>query len=243
MMKDICDLGIVCSHPRETRAIVSLLKDGKRERFSLFIGYIGFLCGISCVIIESGMGRDRAYLAAKQTIPLFKPRVILDFGVAAGVNPALCPGTVFLAKKSVDLSEFMSIWEKRDPFFTSTQHLPDKVDSEEIGVHSEILDQIVKSDDIKTGTAGSADFFLRSSLVRDELARRAIDIFDYETFSVLKAAVESGIPALSVRGVSDSGRDNAQEEFQTNLKKAIFRAADFLPSLCKNLKIQSKKFI
>jgi nucleoside phosphorylase len=178
------------------------------------------------------MGGNRAYLAAKQIIPLFKPRVILDFGVAAGVNPALSPGAVFLAEKARDLSGFIRLWEAQDPFFTSTRQLPEILDSEEILTSSEILVQAMKKGDVKTGTAGSADFFLQCSLVREELCRRGIDIFDNETFSVVKAAAESGIPVLSVRGISDLGEENAQGEFYKNLKQSLACAAEFLPILC-----------
>ena len=231
-MSDIMDIGIVCSHPLETRTVVSLLKNARKERCSLFAGYTGNLCGLSCAILESGMGGDRAYLAAKQMAPLFKPRVILDFGVAAGVNPALSPGTVFLAEKARDLTSFVRLWEAQDPFFSSTHHLPGNMDFEEIPTSSELLVQAMKKSDVKIGTAGSADFFLRSSLVREELGRGGIDIFDYETFSVVKAATECGIPVLSIRGVSDLGSENAQGEFHENLKKAVARAADFLPISC-----------
>jgi len=229
IMSDIMDIGIVCSHLLETRTVVSLLTNTRKERFSLFAGYTGNLYGLSCAILESGMGADRAYLAAKQIISLFKPCVILDFGVAAGVNPALSPGMVFLAEKARDLTSFVRLWEAQDPFFSSTQHLPGNMDIEEIPMSSEILAQVRNKSDVKTGMAGSADFFLRSSLVREELGRRGIDIFDYETFSVVKAASESGIPVLSIRGVSDLGNDSAQEGFRKNFQNALVQAGDFLP--------------
>jgi len=228
MKEAMCDIGIVCSHPRETRALAARLKNREKKIYSLFTGYTGSLLNYSCVIIESGMGGDRAYIATKQLIPLWEPRLIIDFGVAAGVNPELFPGAVFMAEKAWGISRLVKSWERTDPFFTSAQNLPEKIDGNEQCPDPGIMEEAKKIPDVHTGIVGSADFFLKSKLVREEFSRRGIDSFNYETFAVFQAANEAGVPCISIRGISDTGGENAQPEFRKNLKKAISGATEAL---------------
>ena len=188
------DIGIVCSHPKETRKLASVLKKARKERFSLFHGYTGILQGYRCVIIESGKGGNRAFVAAKQVFALFGPRIILDFGVAAGVHPDLRPGSVFFAQKISEL----------------------------------FLSEMGRMKGLAFGTVGSAEFHLANSQVRGELFRRGIDLFDYESFSVIKAAAENSALYMSLRGVSDCGDENAQKDFQKNLDQALSATVDYL---------------
>lgn len=227
-MDTSADIGIVCSHPKETRKLAVVLKNAQREPFSLFKGYSGILHGYRCVIIESGMGGDRAFVAAKQILTIFRPRVVLDFGVAAGVHPDLCPGSVFFAQKAVDLSGFFRYWQSVDPFFSSISLAPAKFESEEIEISELFLSEMGRMKGLALGTLGSADFFLTDSLVRKELFRRGIDLFDYESFSVIKAAAENGILCMSLRGVTDRGDETAQADFHKNLDQALSATTDYL---------------
>ena len=222
------NIGIVCAHPREMRAVSSVLKNASLERFSLFKGYTGMLEGSPSVVIGSGMGGDSSYLATKQIIPLFQPGLIVDFGVAAGLRSDLHPGDVIAAEKVVDLSYFLRAWKEEDPFFSLSPSLPGKLELEEIPMAEESMKLLREIEGLISGVIGSADFTLQNSMVREELARRGIDAFDNETFSVVGAASEAGISCISVRAISDLGCENALEEFQQNFKAAIKNALDCL---------------
>jgi adenosylhomocysteine nucleosidase len=227
-MDSSADIGIVCSHPKETRALASVLKKAQKERFSLFKGYTGILQGYRTVIIESGMGGDRAFVAAKQILGTFRPRIILDFGVAAGVHPDLCPGSVFFAQKVVDISGFIRYWQSIDPFLSSVSIAQTKFKMEEIEISELFLGEMGRMKGLALGTVGSADYFLADSLVRRELFRRGIDLFDYESYSVLRAASENGALCMSLRGVTDRGDESAQEDFQKNLDRTLSVSVDYL---------------
>lgn len=227
-MDSSADIGIVCSHPKETRALASVLKKAQKERFSLFKGYTGILQGYRTVIIESGMGGDRAFVAAKQILGTFGLRIVLDFGVAAGVHPDLCPGSVFFAQKVVDLSGFIRNWQSIDPFLGSVSKAPGKFERKEIEISELFLSEMGRMKGLALGAVGSADFFLADSLVRRELFRRGIDLFDYESFSVIRAAAENGVLCMSLRGVTDRGDETALEDFHKNLDKTLSDTVDYL---------------
>lgn len=230
------DIGIVCGHPREMRAVASILKDAARERFSLFNGYTGMLEDCSCVVIGSGMGADRAYLATKQIIPLFEPRLIMDFGVAAGLRSDLSPGDVIAAEKVKDLSRLIKAWEEEAPFFTRRPNLAGNLEAEDISLTKERLKPLGEIQGLKQAVVGSADFTLRNSLVGEELLGRGVDVFDNETFWVVKAAVEADVPCVSVRAVSDSGDEKALGDFHQHFKSVIKKALGYLREICGVLK-------
>ncbi|MBN1902460.1 hypothetical protein JW926_14130 [Candidatus Sumerlaeota bacterium] len=227
-MDSAAEIGIVCSHPKEAKSLASILKSAERERFSLFGGYSGILEGYRSVIIESGVGGDRAYVAAKQILGIYKPRIILDFGVAAAVHPELSPGSVFFAQKVVDLSDFISKWKSVDPFFHSASGAPEKFERRDLDISELFLSEMGRLQGLSFGTTGSADFILSDSLVRKELFRRGIDLFDCESYSVIRAASENGVLCMSLRGVTDRGDETALDDFQKNLEQALSSAVDYL---------------
>jgi nucleoside phosphorylase len=227
-MDTTADLGIVCSHPKETRVLASVLKRAQKERFSLFKGYSGILQGYRSVIIESGMGGDRAYVAAKQILGTFNPQIIIDFGVAAAVHPDLSPGSVFFAQKVVDLSDFIRYWQGVDPFLSSISRAPANFERREIEISELFLGEMGRLQGLAFGTVGSADFFLVDSMVRKELFRRGIDLFDYESYFVIKAAAENGVLCMSLRGVTDRGDETAQEDFHKHMEQSLDVTVDVL---------------
>jgi len=232
-MSEKIDMGIVTSHPSETRAVIALLKDARNKSFSLFTGAVGMLEGHRCAVIESGMGSSRAFIAAKQLLPVFHPALIVDFGVAAAVGSDLVPGDVVIAQKVVDVAPLIEAWKRIDPFFLSPPRLTIEPPLKELtaAIQPDVANEMKKWQGLKTGVIASADFFLRSSIVRNELGRRGVDAFCYESFAVAKAAAEAATPWLSLRGISDTGGEDALARFHRSLNKALTCARDALSQM------------
>lgn len=230
------DMGIVCSHPKETRAVAALLEGARREQFSLFTGHTGVLENRPCAVIESGMGGDRAYIAAKQLIGLVQPALILDFGVAAGVRDGLMAGSVIMAEKAVDASPLIKEWAKTDPFFMTPPRFTKEPILKELAIAlpPEIKSALAGWEKVREGVIGSADFFLEHSLVRQELARRGVDAFCYEAFAVIQSSMEAGVPAFSIRGISDSGDEDAHRQFRDGLNAALSSLSKILVRFAAN---------
>ena len=229
-MSEKIDIGIVTSHPSETRTISALLKDACNKSFSLFTGAAGTLEGQRCAVIESGMGKSRAYIAAKQLLTVFHPALIVDFGVAAAVSAGLAVGDVVIGQKVVDVTPLIEAWKQNDPFFLLPPRLTTEPPLEELtaSIQQDAANMIKKLVGVKTGVIASADFFLHSSVVRNELAQRGVDAFCYETFAVTKAASEAMTPWLSLRGISDTGDKDALEQFHRSLNRVLTCARDAL---------------
>ena len=227
------EIGVVCSHPKETRTVAALLDGAKRAQFSLFTGFCGILENRPCAVIESGMGGDRAYIAAKQLIGLFQPEMILDFGVAAGVHNGLNVGSVVMAVKAAEVSPLIKEWAKIDPFFITPPKFAKEPILKEIIIAPppELISAFDGWEKIKEGAVGSADFFLEHSLVKKELSKRGVDAFCYETFAVIQSSREAGVPALSIRGISDNGEEDAHRQFRGGLNAALSSLADILVRL------------
>jgi len=220
-------LGIVCSHPAEMRAVLAIMKEKHDVRFSLFKGCEGRLGERPCVAIESGMGGDRAYVATKQLLPIYRPRVILDFGLAAGLRADIVPGDVVVADRVLDCSVFLGSWKERDPFLTND---PPGTVLEEGSVlePAEGVLAAAERNGLKRAAVGSAEFFLESGRVRDALRDLGVDVFDYETWSVGLAAHEAGVSWASLRAVSDGGTQSAREDFHRHMKASLSKASEAL---------------
>lgn len=229
-MADKIAIGIVCSHPKETKSLSAVLKNAKKARFSLFRGMEGMLGDKPCIVIESGMGGDRAYAAVKQLIPLYEPEVILDFGAAAALSGDFSPGDLVAVNAAMNCSAFLSAWKKSDPFFNDPAQIPD-MDFPVIRVPSNVTSVFQKIGDISVTDAGCADHFIESETVRNTLQEQEIGLFDYETWSVFQASKESGVLYGSLRVITDKAGKNAVKEFRKNAGPALNRAAGILPSI------------
>ena len=230
-MSDKAYMGIVCSHSKEAAAAASVLKQAKKQRFSLFTGYTGFLSNRKTVIIESGMGGDRSYIAAKQLIPLYKPEILLDFGVAAGVSAKLSPGDVAIIARAYDMSAYFQNLEKEDPFISERHPIPESAMHNSITANGIPQKLRENPEGAFPANSASADYFLNDSFICKELQKRGVDVFTFETYSLFQAASEAKIPFFGLRVISDRGDEKAGKDFRRNLRKALNNASLYLKKI------------
>lgn len=135
-------------------------------------------------LVVGGMGRERAERAARQLVARGVDGLV-SWGVAGGLDPALEAGVVVLADAIMrsDGSALSSDAEWRHRLETDLDgHVP-----------------------VSTGSIVHSDRVLSSVQAKNEIRERSgAVIVDMETAAIANVAVESGLPWLAVRVVTDT---------------------------------------
>ncbi|MEX2315866.1 MAG: hypothetical protein WD669_01850 [Pirellulales bacterium] len=98
----VCHVGLVFALPIEAGGLVDRLSGMIRTEGSGFVAREGGLDGRRIVIIESGVGRQRASKATEALIVGHRPRWIVSAGFAGGLDDRLKQGDILMADSLAD---------------------------------------------------------------------------------------------------------------------------------------------
>jgi adenosylhomocysteine nucleosidase len=98
----ICHVGLVFAMPIEAGGLVDRLAGMIRTEGSGFVAREGGLDGRRIVIVESGVGRQRASRATEALIVGHRPRWIVSAGFAGGLDDRLKQGDILMADSIAD---------------------------------------------------------------------------------------------------------------------------------------------
>ena len=182
-------IGLIAAMPSESRALTRRVRGGKSIRIADFRGFEFELGEHRCALVTSGMGIERANKAASGLIDTCKPSLMISFGIAGAVRENLHIGDVILAEATCSLNG-----EALGPA-RSLGSLPERS-------FRAIKDTLsAKGVRLLRGTAVTT----RGSTVKEVLVTElANPILEMESAGILEACLESGIPLVVLRSISDS---------------------------------------
>lgn len=147
------------------------------------------------VVVEGGLGRERAEKAATQVIDRYRPDVIVSAGFAGGVRAGLIPGDLYLCSRLMSVEGPAVLWQ-RDAASEGSIEDPG------------ILEQLTKDTERRQryGVCGclSVPRFVSTSSMKAWIGDTfPVSIIDMESYWVNEKANACGIPHLVVRSVLD----------------------------------------
>jgi adenosylhomocysteine nucleosidase len=197
------------------------------------------LLGSSTRILTTGIGKVNAAMFAALAIHQHKPDLILNVGCAGGLDPNLRVGDVVVGHMALQhdygrrgddgFTRYrpgtLPVGPVTNPYLfcgsSLTQELINKV-----GALPAMFFRAVP------GTVATGDCFLASSHFCTELHERTMArVVDMEAAAIASAALASRVPALFVKGISDTGSESAGTDFGDNLRKAMHHAAEIAAML------------
>jgi adenosylhomocysteine nucleosidase len=205
-------LAVICALPVETDALIShhgissrRVNVKNRRVYMVETPHTSHSVGI----FTSGMGKVRAAAETQFAIDRFKPRYLVNFGSAGGVNPERNIGDIVIGEKYVEY-DFQMFGDKI-PFLT-----PDFNMIEVARKLPEALTGVVATADQNGDTPN------KKSVLWDKYRAECCD---WEGAAVVKTAALNRVPALAFRCISDVGCDDVYSEYKKNYKKALKKSA------------------
>ena len=205
-------IGIIGAMASEVDALKDAMLDKDIKTIGVTEYCAGTLCGTRVVVAQSGVGKINAALCAQNMIHAYAPRLIINTGCAAGVGDGLHVGDIVIAKDAVqhDLDYGPLNYERGFIEGIKMVHIPaHKAYSERIAAIAEQL-----GIHTRIGTVATGDQFLSDPVkkqdIKDYFHAEAVEM---EGGAIAHAACANGVPFVILRSISDSGDDEAVNDF------------------------------
>jgi adenosylhomocysteine nucleosidase len=184
-------IGLLAAMPQETRALLRQVLGWKRSSIGRLPAYSLSIAGYSCTLVTSGMGGRRAHHAARLLIETIHPHWIVSFGIAGAVEADLDIGDVVLPGACYT-------WDG-DRLGAQTT----------LATWSGAAIDVARQSFIVPGRRvflGTAITTTGSQPGLGQLGNLPHPVLEMETAAIARVADENGIPALSLRAISDGPR-------------------------------------
>ncbi len=180
----------------EASLIKERMKINERPSFGNAKGFLGTWLGREVLVVQSGVGKNRARNVLDLVIDAYSPTLIISCGFAGGLSLNLKLGDVLVADKVIDIA-FKA--NGRDYAVHTTENL----NSKEIVMAKDMPDGF--SFAVHTGALVTSDQAVCVPDKKKELGDQCSALgVDMETSALLEGASQKSIPLVSVRVISDT---------------------------------------
>lgn len=186
-------LGVVAAMPQEIEPLLQRVRGCRREKVSGFNLCSFTLGGTPVVLVESGMGPAHAGAATNALIGAASPSLIMNVGFAGAVLPGLRVGELVLAERVFRL-EKGELFEAPRPDAALTGLIA--LACRDAGLPA------------RQGSFITACGIMNKGELSTSLGGAfSLPVLEMETAAVLEAAGDAGIPAVALRGISDTAEE------------------------------------
>ncbi len=178
--------------------------------------------GSEIILLKSGMGKVNAASATQKACQL-GAQLVINTGLAGGINPKLDRGDIVLARQVC----YHDVWCGEPNAYGQVQDMPLYYDAPDNLVHKVISDQ----PDYKSGLIVTGDQFLTDKQrLREikEIFPKALAV-DMESAAVAQVCYLNQIPYLSLRIISDVvGKESQLEQYNNFWQQVPHKASKML---------------
>ena len=187
--------------------------------------YEGKINGISCVLVESGIGKVNAARTTQILIDNIKVDYIFNIGVAGGIDKSLKVGDIVLGEKLVQHDFDITAFNHAKGFIPG---VGESVSADEylLQVSSKVFDD--EKIPSKIGVIASGDIFCTEAWMSEKINTKFNALcVEMEGASIAQVCYLSHVPFLIIRSISDvPNNDNVvtYEEFLSSSCKIVTSA-------------------
>jgi adenosylhomocysteine nucleosidase len=182
-------IGMIAAMNEECRPLLRRVQGWEKCRVGAFPGFRFRLAGRDCLLVQSGIGQERAGAATRALVAALLPRRLISFGVAGAVQAGLQIGDVVSVRRVMLLE----------------RGIPGPVAPLAVlsGAAQAAVDEVLQAAG-RRFIMGSALTTRGSQVIKSDLSAMENPVLEMETAAVARAAVENGVPLIGLRGISDN---------------------------------------
>ena len=224
-------LGIIFAMEEELKAFKDFIEIEKEYEIFDLKFYEGSFKNITCILVESGVGKVNASRATQILIDNMQVDFIFNIGVAGGVSNDLDVLDIVIANKLV----------QHDFDITAFNHEKGYIPNVGTFIYADtyllnVAKSLIDDDSYKIGVIASGDIFCTEKKMSEKINQKfqALGV-EMEGASIAQVCYLSHIPFLVLRSISDiPGKDNVltYEEF---LEKSSLKIASFMKRILDKL--------
>ena len=221
-------IGIIVAMQSEFDLVLKTLAGAEIKKIRHLTFATGKINNQDVVLLQSGIGKVSAALATVELINLFAPKMIINTGLAGGLDPSLSVMDIVVGKDIV----YHDVWCGEENEYGQVQGLPAIFHSDEKLVAKALA---IRSDTkIVGGLIASGDRFLSKEADLKEVKshfENALAV-DMESAAIAQVCYLYGIEFLSMRIISDTpGIENHYDQYYDFWKKAPEKTLEVIEAL------------
>ena len=221
-------IGIIVAMQSEFDLVLKTLAGAEIKKIRHLTFATGKINNQDVVLLQSGIGKVSAALATVELINLFAPKMIINTGLAGGLDPSLSVMDIVVGKDIV----YHDVWCGEENEYGQVQGLPAIFHSDEKLVAKALA---IRSDTkIVGGLIASGDRFLSKVADLKEVKshfENALAV-DMESAAIAQVCYLYGIEFLSMRIISDTpGIENHYDQYYDFWKKAPEKTLEVIEAL------------
>ncbi len=226
-------IGIIGAMEPEVADLIEALDDHKVIKTHLAEIHTGLIKDKEVAVVQSGIGKCSAAAVAAVLIELCKPSAIINTGCAGAISLELKIGDLVLSSKSAyhdaDLTCFgykKGQMAGHEQFFNADPMLMAKAD-----IAASNLPEL--KDKVRTGLIVSGDQFINTIEAKNEIRELYPEamVCEMEGAAIAQICVDSNIPYLIIRAVSDDACERETVTYDEFMPKAAALSAKLVKSL------------
>lgn len=226
-------IGIVFAMKEELIALKKYVKNIEEKKIFELIFYEGIINNISCILVESGVGKVNAARTTQILIDNYNIHYIFNIGISGGICNDLNVGDIVVGEKLV----------QHDFDITSFKHEKGYIPNIGVYINSDkkLFDIATKTSlkniKIKSGVIASGDIFCTDPKMTAKINNKFDALcVEMEGASVAQICYLNKIPFLVIRSISDTPNNDNIITYEEFLEASSNMVADFMYELIKKIK-------
>lgn len=214
-------IGIVCASDTELNPFIEQIENRKIIEKAMLKFHVGTIKQKDVVAVYSGVCKVNASIATQLLIDIFQVDVIINAGVAGGMDEDVKLFDTVVAERTAYHDVEEDILTEFHPWLPSIYFQTDERLIQEAKEYSRTSKLPILFGTIVTGEA-----FIEGK-AREEINKKFAPLaVDMETASVAHVCYVNRIPFLSIRTITDTVTKEGIENFEKNCEKASYIAKD-----------------
>ena len=229
-------VGIIGAMALEVQALKDLMDNAKIETVSTIDFYSGKINGVDTVVAVAGVGKVNAAVCAQTMILKYSPDVVINVGVAGGLDTGFKIGDIAVADSVVEHDMDTSPLGDAPGYISG-------IGMVEMPCDKAIADMMAKADETvgtihaKRGIIASGDQFINTQEERDKIVGNFGAIAaEMEGASIGHVCVMNNVKFGVLRAISDGANDDSPMDYPEFAKMAAANSIKIILELLKNMK-------
>ena len=229
-------IGIICAMQEEINQILLLMENVKKIQSYPFNFFLGSIKKKECVIALSNVGKVHAAICCQAMILNYKPKLILNVGVAGAISEKLKIGDIVIASETIQHDFDISAFPNRKKGEISG------INSVEIKCTPWIAKRLANFKNefpgisVKEGTILTGDQFINSLEKRLDLKKEFGGLAcEMEAGSIAQTAFVNKVEFGIVRSISDAANHTSSHDFNSFIESSSKNAAKLCSKFIESL--------
>lgn len=222
-------IGIIFAMKEELSELLKRIRLEKEYQIFDLTFYECSYQNITCILVESGIGKVNAARATQILIDNMKVDYIFNIGVAGGISEKLEVGDIVIGDKLIQHDFDLTAFNHKKGYIPN---VGDYIHGDDylISLATDIKE--AKDYNIFLGTIASGDIFCTEKWMSEKIANKFNALcVEMEGASIAQVCYLNHIPFLVIRSISDTPNGNNTITYEEFLEKSSSNVAEFLKNI------------